>query len=425
MTLVPLTIAALGPLAFPERKPGVQFRASLPYVPGAAIYGALGMLLGPYWQGTTDEFAELFRGIRCHNAYPALEGDAWSRPLPMTAIAPKGGAKHASGAGQQPAYADSLYARVCWERQRPAALIYAPTDADGRPWEAAGRTFYTLEDADHQPWRSGDLATARIGTRNVTQRVLTRVAINRRRGTAEDARLYSPLVISEVSEGRDKELTSTRFLGSIAVPASDERTLAALARVSHVGGRQTTGIGAVEIQPLPALSSEESSAALRKRADLMSRRFQEQAELYQTLGGAGWNPGPIFTVNLLSDAILLDQGWLPTNELSGAMLAELTRTYTEQGEVSYPGLSARLIRAFTSTALVGGWNVSWQRPKQSAVATTMGSVFVFQAEGQLSPADYDALARLEQDGIGERRAEGYGQVRICDEFHLLSQLEEA
>jgi CRISPR-associated protein Csx10 len=153
----------------------------------------------------------------------------------------------------------------------------------------------------------------------------------------------------------------------------------------------------------------------------MTERFERQAALYEQLGGSAWQRGPIFTVNLLSDALLLDQGWMPTNELSGALLNELTRVVSEQGDVTYPGLNARLIRSFTGAALAGGWNVSWQRPKPSAVATTMGSVFVFQAEDKLSPDDYAALARLEQHGIGERRAEGYGQVRICDEFHLLSE----
>jgi CRISPR-associated protein Csx10 len=134
------------------------------------------------------------------------------------------------------------------------------------------------------------------------------------------------------------------------------------------------------------------------------------------LGGSPWqdtnrhaleSPGTIFTINLLSDAILFEQGWLPTNELSAEMLKDLT------------GIDARLVRSFTTTTTVGGWNVSWQRPKPTAVATTMGSVFVFQVTGKLTDAHYMALARLEQDGIGERRAEGYGQIRICDEFHLL------
>lgn len=418
MTFVPVTIEALGPLAFPERKPGVQFRTSLPYVPGAAIYGALGMLLGAAVD--VDVFAKLFRDIRCHNAYPALAGDAWSRPLPMTAMQPKGGKdkdKHPCcpdcddkrGAIRRP-YDDSLYDRVCWEQQRPAALIYAPADAEGRPWEAAGRVFYALQDAECQPWRSGgELATAGVGMREVSQRVLTRVSINRRRGTAEDGRLYSPLVLSEVMEDRCKQLVPARFRGSISLPERDEQILAALGEITHLGGRQTSGLGAVQLQidALPAAATDDSIAALRRRVDAMSRRFAERAALFRALGGGEWNTGTIFSVNLLSDTLLLEQGWLPTNELSPALLKE------------YTGIDATLLRAFTTTATVGGWNVSWQRPKPTAVATQMGSLFVFQLDGKLEDADYAALARLEEQGIGERRAEGYGQVRICDEFHLL------
>jgi CRISPR-associated protein Csx10 len=427
--LVPITIEALGPLAFPERKPGVQFRSSLPYVPGAAMYGALGRLLSETM--SVDAFNALFRSIRCHNAYPILEGDTWSRPLPMTAIQPKGGKDRDTeaccpdcgdkkGAIRRP-YDDSLYARVCWEQQQPAALIYMPTDAEGRPWEAVGREFYALEDAQCNPLSANaDYSTAGIGKREVSQRVLTRVAINRQRGTAEDSRLYSPLVLNEVMEDRCKHLVPTRFRGSIAIPNDNTQINASLAGITHIGARQTTGVGAVEVQPQPAITPEHSITNLQHRVEAMSQRFKQQAALYTALGGNGWQPSTIFTINLISDAILYEQGWLPTNELTGDMLEEATRTFSETGEIAYPGIKARLIRAFTTTTTVGGWNVSWQRPKPTAVATQMGSLFVFQAEEGLSPADYAALALLEHNGIGERRAEGYGQVRICDEFHLLA-----
>jgi CRISPR-associated protein Csx10 len=424
--LVPLAIEALGPLAFPERKPGVQFRLSLPYVPGAAIYGALGMLLGPGWS-SEQEFAALFRSIRCHNAYPAFDGDPWVRPLPMTAIEPKGGKddrKRCPGDDPNPIrlpYDDSLYDRVCWEQQQPAALIDAPADSEGRPWEAVGRKFYALEDQEHQPWLPGEaveknLAHAYLATREVSQRVLTRVAINRRRGTAEDQRLYSPLVLSETMEGHDKQLVQTRFLGSVAIPDDDTRILEALKRITHIGGRQTTGIGAVAIQPDQLTSQEDRVAALQRRVKLMNQRFRQQATFYSSLGGTELKPGTIFTINLLSDAILYEQGWLPTNEFSTAQLGDLT------------GVDATLLRSFTTTTTAGGWNVSWQRPKPTAIATAMGSLFVFQVANGLNEADCQKLADLERSGIGERRSEGYGQVRICDEFHLLQptvSLEEA
>ncbi|KAB8145988.1 CRISPR-associated RAMP protein Csx10 [Chloroflexia bacterium SDU3-3] len=385
MRYLPITIEARGPLAFPERKPGVQFRASLPYVPGAVLYGALGARLGGRQAHTPEELARLFRAVRCHNAYPALAGDPWSRPLPMTALRPK---------GDEQITHDALYDRVCWEQQRPPALIYAPTDAEGRPWEAVGRAFYTRDQKTHTPV-----------FRSVQQRVLTRVAINRRRGTTADGQLFSPLVISEVME-LDGELVPTRFLGSVAVPEDVPDLVGQLAAISLLGGRQTTGSGEVSIQVGAELPAEDHVADLRRRIDAMSARFRDTATLYEAMGGTPWTPGTIFTVNLLSDALLTEQGWLPTNQLSPAMLKERT------------GIDARLVRAWATTSAVGGWNVSWQRPKPTAVATQMGSLFVYEVPGRLDDAQCQRLVALEHDGIGDRRAEGYGQVRICDEFHL-------
>jgi CRISPR-associated protein Csx10 len=405
MRHVQLRIIALAPLAFAERKPGTQFRESAPYVPGATLYGALGAQLG-------QTHPELFYAIRCHNAYPSHDGDAWVRPLPATAIQPK-------GADSAPPH-DSLYARVCWERQQPAALIYAPTDKDGRPWEGAGGRFYTLDGAQ-------------VRTRRVTQRALTRVGINRRRGTAEDRRLYSPLVLSEVTpmpprdtQGRITDDATpvpqpTQFLGGVVVPESDaEVLLAALQHVTHLGGRQTTGLGAVETHVIGAPATAEAADAIERRITAMTQRFHAQVRLYTALGGAEWRDdagndaplgaGAFFTINLLSDAILLDQGWLPTNTYTPEMLRAAT------------GIDAQLVRSFALTKIVSGWNVSWRGPKPTSVATVMGGVFVFQAQRPLTTEEYAALARLQLDGIGERRAEGFGQVRVCDAFHVTQEI---
>lgn len=415
-TLVRVIIEARSPLAFPVRKPGTQFQSSLGYVPGAAVYGALGSALKE-----DKHHLERFERIRCHNAYPMHAGDEWVRPLPATAIQPK---------GEDQYICDTLVARVCWEQQGPAALIYGPTDESGRAWEAAGAKFYTLRDET-------------LYTRSVTQRVLTRVAINRRRGTAEDQRLYSPLVLSEVTsvpaepkpvyywcdpklpdddkdtkddqkERKKSRLKPTQFVGTLCIHPKDKTdVLKALEEITHLGGRQTTGLGAVCIKHEE--QQAETSAAIKGRIAALTERFRGQAALYNDLGstsdGEAWansiQPGSIFTINLLSPAILLDQGWLPANELSAAMLKDLT------------GIDATLLRAFTTTTIIGGWNVSWQRPKPTTVATVMGSVFVFQSRSELDDTACQELAKLQLEGIGERRPEGYGQVRICDDFHLI------
>ena len=55
------------------------------------------------------------------------------------------------------------------------------------------------------------------------------------------------------------------------------------------------------------------------------------------------------------------------------------------------------------------WHVGWGLPRPSLVALQAGSCMVFQVEGTIDPAK---LAQLEAGGIGERTAEGYGQVRF-------------
>lgn len=384
--LLPLEITALAPLVFAERKAGVQFRDSLRYVPGATLFGALGALLGNTLEAAS--FTQLFQQLRCHNAYPMQPGDAWVRPLPRTAIAPK---------GAEPDHVpyDSLVERVCWEQQQPAALIYSPTDDNGRPWDTANWPFYALNGNTFKK-------------RSITQRVLTRVSINRQRGTAEDERLYSPLVLTEASYDKEQDCVQpTRFLGSLVLPATATEVQAALGQITHLGGRQSSGLGAVTIQMRESTAADTPTQIL-ERITQLTKRFQDCASLYATLHGQPWEIGDrsIFTINLLADAILFERGWLPTIEFNAQMLYEAT------------GIEAELRRSFTSSTHIGGWHVMWQRPKPSAVAVRMGSVYVFQTKRSLTAADCAALAHLQLEGIGERRAEGYGQVRICDEFHL-------
>ncbi|NJN19623.1 MAG: hypothetical protein HC822_26970 [Oscillochloris sp.] len=115
---------------------------------------------------------------------------------------------------------------------------------------------------------------------------------------------------------------------------------------------------------------------------------------------------PLIVLNLLADAILLEQGWFATNVFNVADFTERT------------GIPVHLVRVFSATRDLGGYQVVWNRPRPSALATVMGSLFVYEAERPLGSADYTALADLQYAGIGERRQEGFGQVRICDDIHL-------
>ena len=58
-------------------------------------------------------------------------------------------------------------------------------------------------------------------------------------------------------------------------------------------------------------------------------------------------------------------------------------------------------------------------PTDTEPVARMGSVYVYRVARETDEEKLlSALHDLEERGVGERRAEGFGQVRVCDEFHL-------
>lgn len=55
------------------------------------------------------------------------------------------------------------------------------------------------------------------------------------------------------------------------------------------------------------------------------------------------------------------------------------------------------------------WQARWQRPRPTLVGLEAGSVLAFEVTGTLDPA---LVARLQAAGLGERTAEGYGEVLL-------------
>lgn len=104
-------------------------------------------------------------------------------------------------------------------------------------------------------------------------------------------------------------------------------------------------------------------------------------------------------VTLLSDALIRNPG---------------AGQFTVEAGVIKQALEARLgcalsnPHAFMSGQPVGGFNRKWGLPLPQALAVRMGSVFVFE----LPACTADKLAELEDKGIGERRAEGFGRVAV-------------
>ena len=111
---------------------------------------------------------------------------------------------------------------------------------------------------------------------------------------------------------------------------------------------------------------------------------------------------------ILCDPLLRHHGSIDVemlHELSGLPADDVTRVYQA-----------------ASTARVTGWNEIWGTPKLHECAIEPGSVFLFAWKGDVDDELYQALFRLEESGIGLRRAEGFGRVCVSDPFHLEGML---
>jgi CRISPR-associated protein Csx10 len=251
--------------------------------------------------------------------------------------------------------------------------------------------------------------------RDVDQRLLTRVAINRRRMVAEDGLLYSPYVISQAVERdrHDKDKTSEYvqacFVSHVwRLPDTFDKGL--LKRIQTVGGSTSRGLGHVSIEIETPEGDVGDPEAVQRRvealdADIKATMAQFRKWTGKAESGEDVCEGTYFVVGLWSDAVLRTVQGLPTMVFDAEMLEAAT------------GIKAALVRSYASYGYGGGWQSAWGLPKPAEVLARSGAVYLFCAE-ELADADYRSLANLEITGVGEQTAEGYGQVRISDEFHL-------
>lgn len=103
---------------------------------------------------------------------------------------------------------------------------------------------------------------------------------------------------------------------------------------------------------------------------------------------------------LTSDALIRDERLRPATS-PDAFAAALGRAL---------GVGCRALQAETDTARIESWQRSWGLPRPSLIGLAAGSTFEVEFDGTPDPA---RIAEVEAFGIGERRAEGFGQVRIA------------
>ena len=390
-----IQVTLASPIITGGRKPSGQTVEALNYIRGGLIRGAVANeLLADLENSIPDaDFKKMFLeddATIFRNCTPAIN------VLPATAVSCKD--KPGFSADEKHGVFDTLIERIVAEK---AERMYQPKcpKCSGRVESHSG--YYEVTGDSYKE-------------RHINTRLLTRVAINRQRKVAEEGLLYHLTAVDPVIVKTNKQKSQEKIIskpvvlhGSIRVPSDLVKKVAETLelKVKRLGGGSSRGLGRVNI----AVKNRPKTKPIKKRIKKFNDAFSKVWQAYSHLPNTQISQceGRFFTVNLQSEAILTtEDGWQRTMVLTAQMLQDMTDC---SAEISF-------VRSFTSYGYAGGWNAAWRLPKDTELVTNMGSVFVFHTPD--IDAWLTALQNLENTGIGNRREEGYGQITICDPFHL-------
>ena len=399
-TELSIKVTLESPILTGGRKPSGQPVQAVQYIRGGLIRGAVAnALLADLENSEPDaDFSQLFLDNDAGTFRNCTPG---TKVLPATAA----GCKDFSGflkAGNNEKHGifDTLIERIVSEKAKWMYQPNCPYPNCGGRVEAQGGFYENVGEVYEK--------------RSLNTRLLTRVAINRQRRVAEDELLYhltalDPIIVKEEEEDSQDVVEGEKVVlhGSARIPSDlvGKVSQTLQQKVKRVGGGSSRGLGQVCVE----VQNCDNTDSLEQRICSFNTKLQEVWEAYALLPNTevGEFKGTYFSVNLQSEAILIAKdGWQRSMTLTAPALQEMAGCDTEVTHV----------RSCASYDYVSGWNAAWGLPKETELVTQMGSVFVFHTP------DIDAwlpkLRTLENTGIGNRREEGFGQILICDPFHL-------
>jgi CRISPR-associated Csx10 family RAMP protein len=346
-------------------------------IPGAALRGAIGFALAEALHGVHDRqnpdpaFEQLVAedGARFSFFYPVDPATQPMDPtvLPCTALECK-------FSGRTHVLVDSLLDAI-------AATIADTQAAALRVAQTTARATCSHSDCT-APLRSA--RGPRACAEPIKTRTITRLAMDRARGTAKNEMLFSQVLLE----------AGTRFAGTIhhIPPAARDRLELALQQPLSIGRGRASGWGRVEVTRLQPLTLP----SIARRADEFHRGLRAR------LLRAGLPPDEATR-------------WIPIT-LHSPLIPEHG---DEDGEAALlrklPACSIPFkARRFTRE---GGWDQR-EHGMQPALAVAAGGVFAVRIPEKTTFADVlQQLDDLERDGLGQRRFQGYGTLRCFDQFH--------
>ena len=382
-----LTLKTEAPLVLRASRTSAQFTPTLFYIPGVTLRGALALNYLRKRGQPDDQFHRIFLSgdVSFGPLFPSANGVV-GRPLPLSAVACKRyGAKHGGSVG------DSLL------RLELADVLGSLKPLD--EWENCPDCREQKPDYPNKRDRLTGyyLEQDEFAMVKPAKRMLTGVGMSRATGTAAQGILFS---MEAIEEGQI-------FKGRVRIDGNEAEALARRIKklaleveksILRVGAARSRGQGRVRVVEWQPVNPQDPSVAERWDAlNAVVRRLWAQY---------GAEPeGEYFTLTLESPLILQDDCLRPQR--------------ADDLEPEAFGLPANVERRrfVLNEVILQGWNAAWRLPKRDTPALGMGSVFLFRVPAGQRDGVLARLEEIEQEGVGERRNEGFGWVQACDPFH--------
>jgi len=385
-----ISVHGVSPLALHRTRAGRQFTETLDYVSGSTLRGALAdAYLAQHNMNAIDpDFNDLFISGRVSypDLWPTLPGTVTTL-LPLSARACK-----RYGFDHSRSVSDDLLASA-YQSAGGKELCEEVVEVD------KNKEKRCEADLDRARGYLSDLATKK--PLRLEYRLRMNVAIERSVGSQASGFLFSHQTVQTHTKNEENKGTKSRLLFAGAVRVESKglleklRSLAPEGASLSIGASRTRGLGEVRIvgwQEGAALSSTLSDRwnEFNKKAASVGARKEKKA----------------FSITLMSHLILRDK---------------LLQPKLEELDSSDFGLQPNLECAacFTNAIVVAGWNAALGMPKPDSVALCRGSVWLFEVEEKCENETLMQLKKLEDEGLGERRVEGFGRVLACAPFHYL------
>ncbi len=397
-------ITDCGPLSFRAGREKATVE-TLSYVSGSTLLGGLASAHVAL-RRDPDEFNAFFMngGASFGNLYPAsftlgeLQGGSDPvYPLPRTAVSCK---RFKGFTFDEEDPKDEAHHGV-FDALIPWALFALSERADPRPLDTLSECSHPQcrESLDHFDgfYRRNPFDEREMGTAKAKRGLRTRTGINRATGTVRQGILYS----------REALRAGSTFWGALTVSDDQAKAFKAFvddaneAQLLRLGNNCTRGFGRVNVQ-LNAMNSGDTSDLLQKRVQTFNDALRQQAQNFDIdTAHAAYVP-----LTLVADAILYDR------------LLRCQTTITPDYLADVWGLTGvELIYQNSGARRVMGWNDLFRLPKPDDIAITMGSVFLLGFSDPPDGGTLQTLLKMQDEGIGARRREGFGRLLVAHPFH--------